>query len=151
AGDVELDVDVAGDVRQAGVDAAAVAVAAVVGHHGGVADPGPPPGLGDGVVQVADLVHQPELPGVQPGVDPAVGQHAHALLRQPAAGGHHAHELVEEAVDHPLQDGPLLVGHRPERVADVLDPARLDRAAGHADLGEQPGGVVQAHDHADAT
>src|SRR5437764_643164 len=40
AEDVKLDVDLAGDARQAGVDAAAVALAAVVGDQGRVLEAG---------------------------------------------------------------------------------------------------------------
>jgi hypothetical protein len=136
--------------RRRRVDAAAVAAAAVVGHHLGVAHPGQALRLVDGVVQEAQAVHQAELGRVGAGVDAPVGQGADALLRQVAALGDHRHELAVEAVHHALQDSPLLVGHGPRRVADVLVRPRLDRLAAHAHQGAQAAGVVQAHDDADA-
>src|SRR5262249_41690971 len=47
------------------------------------------------------------------------------------------------------EDGPLPLGHRPGRVADVLVRAALDRFASDAEHAEQAAGVVQTHDYAD--
>src|SRR4051794_32349697 len=58
---VELDTDLAGNVRCRRVNAAPIAGAAVVGDDGGVLDPGHALRGFQGVLEIADTVHQAEF------------------------------------------------------------------------------------------
>src|SRR5262249_48795406 len=127
---VQADVDVAGDAGQAGVNAAAVAAAAVVGHDRSIVDLGQGEGRGNGVLEVSNFIDQSQFPGVGSAVNAAVGQDANSFLREAPTLGDDADELIVEAVDEILEDGALDVRHVAQRVAEVLDGAGFDGVGG---------------------
>ena len=138
----------AGGIRR-GVDRRPVLARAVIGHHLGLLEPRRALRRGDRVLEVADLVDEPERQRLTGGVDAAVGERAYPGLVELARAGDQLDEPPVEPVDQVLEERPLLRPEAPERAAHVLELAGLHVGRADADLLEEPARVDRQHQDSD--
>src|SRR5579885_676959 len=107
------------------------------------------PGQALGRLEAPELVDEPGRLRLRPRVRPAVGERAHPLGRHAAPPGDRGDELREHVVDHALEEAPILVGHRTQRLPDVLERAALHDRVLEAHLGRERSRIDELHDGAD--
>src|SRR5262249_24428709 len=108
AWDIKFHINLARDLGQFRVDAATEAVTPIVGDNDGVPDACHAFRSGDGILQIADVIHETQFFRFHTGIDPAVRQLADLIHAHVPAAGHNLNKLAVELIDRALQNRSFL-------------------------------------------